>query len=212
MTYFKDKKILCISPHFDDMEISAGGTIHIASQNNCEIRHVILSLCGKSQPENYRKNPKLVEFEIKQANGILSTSIELEVYDFEVREFPNQRQEILEKLVDIQTHFSPDIVITTSPKDKHQDHKTVGEEVQRAFKNCTVLFAETPNSLLSEPSFFNKIPRDVLDIKLKALNAYKSQHWRFQGEPNLIESLARVRGNQSKVLYAEAFETWRFVE
>src|ERR1700758_4174297 len=68
----------------------------------------------------------------------------LTVHDFDVRTFPERRQEILEALVALWEEWKPDVVFQPSLHDVHQDHRTVAEEGLRAFKRTTILGYEIP--------------------------------------------------------------------
>ena len=68
----------------------------------------------------------------------------LTVHDFDVRTFPERRQDILELLVALWEEWQPDVVFQPSLHDVHQDHRTVAEEGLRAFKRTTILGYEIP--------------------------------------------------------------------
>ena len=68
----------------------------------------------------------------------------LTVHDFDVRTFPDHRQEILELLIEIWNDWQPDCVFQPSLHDVHQDHQTIATEGLRAFKRTTILGYEIP--------------------------------------------------------------------
>ena len=68
----------------------------------------------------------------------------LTVHDFDVRTFPEHRQEILELLIEIWNDWQPDCVFMPSVHDVHQDHQTIASEGLRAFKRTTILGYEIP--------------------------------------------------------------------
>lgn len=99
-----------------------------------------------------------------------------------------------------------------SPNDIHQDHQAISEEGLRAFKTSTVLGYEMPWNNIS----FNTFAFQVLDEahiikKCEALYEYKSQLHRNYTNKEFIYSLARVRGAQIDVPFAEAFEVIRSI-
>ena len=69
---------------------------------------------------------------------------QLRVHDFDVRTFPERRQDILELLVGLWEELKPDAVFQPSHHDVHQDHQTIAQEGLRAFKRTTVLGYEIP--------------------------------------------------------------------
>jgi hypothetical protein len=58
---------------------------------------------------------------------------------------------------------------------------------------------------------FSVLTEDNLNKKLEALSYYKSQKERFFFEGNFIKSLAKTRGVQIGVNFAEAFEVIRWI-
>ena len=73
-----------------------------------------------------------------------SPEAQLRVHDFDVRTFPERRQDILELLVALWEELKPDAVFQPSHHDVHQDHQTIAQEGLRAFKRTTVLGYEIP--------------------------------------------------------------------
>jgi len=61
------------------------------------------------------------------------TEDHLTVHDFDVRTFPDRRQDILELLVELWEEWRPDVVFQPSHHDVHQDHQTIAQEGLRAF-------------------------------------------------------------------------------
>src|SRR3989441_12036939 len=70
----------------------------------------------------------------------------LTVHDFDVRTFPERRQDILELLIGLWDEWSPDAVFQPSLHDIHQDHQVIAAEGLRAFKRTTMLGYEIPGN------------------------------------------------------------------
>ena len=82
---------------------------------------------------------------MREATGELGIpESHLAVHDFDVRTFPERRQDILEQLVELWEELRPDAVFQPSHHDVHQDHQTIAQEGLRAFKRTTVLGYEIP--------------------------------------------------------------------
>ena len=107
-------------------------------------------------------------------------------YDFPVREFSYQRQEILEKLLIMKKQFDPDMVFCPNSLDFHQDHKTIYDETIRAFKDCTILGYNTPWNQFNETNhLLVKLTKQDLEFKKKLLGTYASQsHRKYMDEEN----------------------------
>ena len=208
MSFFKGKKILFIGPHVDDIEFGCGGIIS-KIKDISEIFYISFSFAEKSLLSGYRK--KDVEEEMRQACKVFGVKNIINK-DYEVREFPRNRQEILEDLIETRKSVDPDIVFIPSSFDTHQDHVTIHDEGFRAFKSKTIFGYEAPlNNRVFSPQFYCKLSESDLEAKISALNCYRSQ---IEKKPALIEltrSLSVVRGAQVGCTYAEAFETIRIV-
>jgi len=203
------ERVVILSPHTDDGELGCGGTIAKLVERDVEVHYVALSSCEKSVPKGLPRD--ILKREVKRAMNVLGVD-NLIVYDFEVRNFPNLRQEILESLIEIRDRISPDVIFTPSSYDTHQDHRVVREESLRAFKRCTILGYEQPwNNITFDTTAFVSISDRHLEAKIRALKCYRSQHDRPYFDPEFIKSLARTRGVQMGSKYAEAFEVIRWI-
>ena len=140
--------------------------------------------------------------------GVQQTS----VLDYEVREMPARRQDVLDQLVQLYRNWQPELVLTPAVSDVHQDHQVVTNEALRAFKFCAVMGYELPwNNTRFQPNYFERIDEQLLQRKVNALKAYQSQQHRTYMQPEFIRSLAVVRGVQANVPMAEAFEVYKLI-
>jgi len=206
------KKMLIISPHTDDGELGCGGSIAKFIEEGNDIYYVAFSTAEESLPEYLPKNT--LEVEVKQATKILGIpSNNLIIYKYKVRKLNYVRQEILEELVRIRKEINPDIVFIPSLNDLHQDHQTVAMEALRAFKNsASILGYELPwNHIKFSSVFFISLEEKHVEKKVEALQAYKSQTHRNYMQPEFIRSLAKIRGLQIGVDFAEAMEVYRWI-
>ena len=207
----RNKKILILAPHTDDGELGCGATIAKAIEAKAEVYYAAFSTAEPSVPKGFPKNR--LEVEVRKATKKLGISEDkLIVYNYEVRKLNYVRQEILERLVELQKKINPDIVFIPSSKDTHQDHLTVSQEGIRAFKHSSILGYELIwNNLSFNTDCFIEISKRQLNKKMKALEEYKTQVGKNYMDPKFIESLAIVRGVQIGVKYAESFEVIRWI-
>jgi len=205
------KKIVVISPHTDDGELGCGGSIAKFVEEGKEVFYIALSKCEKSIPTGLPKD--ILKKEVEKATAELGIKREnLLLFDFEVRDFPNQRQAILDTLLEIKKKIKPDLVFTPSSYDIHQDHKVTREETLRAFKQSTILGYEQPwNNISFNTDAFIPLQENHVQKKIKALQCYESQKNRKYLNENFIRSLATTRGVQINVDYAEALEVVRWI-
>ena len=132
--------------------------------------------------------------------------------NYTVRDFPSHRQQILEDMVRLKKELNPDLVLLPSTDDTHQDHQTVSHEGFRAFKSLSIIGYEMPyNNLNFSTHLFVALGENNIGKKIESLDCYKSQSNRTYAKADFVTSLARVRGTQIGIQYAEAFEVIRWV-
>lgn len=204
-------RVLILAPHTDDGELGCGGTIARFVEDGKEVYYAAFSVAEKSVPEGFPRN--ILETEVRKAMKILGVSeSNLLIYKYEVRTFSYHRQEILEDIISLRNALQPDLVFVPSPNDLHQDHKVIAEEGIRAFKKSTILGYEMPwNNISFNTMSFIPLEGRHIKKKIDALQCYETQRYRSYLSEDFIRSLARTRGTQIEVEYAEAFEVIRWV-
>lgn len=205
----KFKNVLVLAPHTDDGELGAGGTISKLSEAGAKITYVAFSTCAESVPDGHPKN--VLEIEVRNATRKLGINEKnLIILDYQVRNFSNERQNILDDLIGIKSKDEFDLVLTPSLQDIHQDHSTISIESLRAFKNTSILGYELPwNNLSFDLRCFVELEEKHLDQKLNALDEYKSQAGRSYLSRDITISLAKSCGVKCGCNFAESFEVIR---
>jgi len=202
-------KALFLGAHTDD-EFGCSGTLARLVDGGTEVHYVAFSPCEESVPAGFPRD--VLHHESKAAAARLGIADEhWRLYDFRVRHFPTRRQDILEELVRLRREIDPDLVLLPASSDIHQDHQVVAEEGLRAFKFSTVLGYELPmNTITFQHACFVALSEEHLQRKIESLACYESQRFRTYTDESFIRGLARVRGVQAGVDYAEAFEVIRW--
>jgi LmbE family N-acetylglucosaminyl deacetylase len=201
------KRILVLAPHTDDGELGCGATIAKYIAAGKHVSYVAFSVCSQSLPKELPADTLL--HECKAATKILGINNTI-FLDFEVRHFPSQRQNILEKLVQLNKDLQPQTVFLPAKNDVHQDHQVIYAESLRAFKSCNLIGYELPwNNTAFAPTYFEKVEDVHVQAKQEALKVYRSQAHRNYMRPEFTAALATVRGIQCNALLAEAFEVYR---
>lgn len=205
------KNILVLAPHTDDGEFGCGATIVRYVQEGARVIYAAFSAAEQSVLPHLPRD--ILRTEVRQATSALGIANEdCLIFDFQVRCFPEQRQKILDKMIELQRKYQPDMVFLPSVNDTHQDHHTIAQEGFRAFKRTTMLGYEVPwNNLDFRTSCFVDITEEQLKSKINALDKYESQKHRNYANEEFIRSLALTRGVQIGKRYAEAFEVVRWV-
>ena len=204
-------RILVLAPHTDDGEFGCGGTIARFVGEGHDVHYVAFSAAEKSVKSEFPSD--ILRKEVVEATGALGIPRQnLQVLDFEVRDFPAQRQAILDVMVALQAELDPEIVFLPSTSDTHQDHQVVSAEGFRAFKRTTILGYELPwNNLAFVTNTFVLLEESHVARKMEALRQYGSQLHRPYAGSDYMRHLATVRGVQIGAKYAEAFEGIRNV-
>lgn len=204
-------RILVLSPHTDDAELGCGGTLAKYAEAGHEIHHIAFSSLPRDKNEN-KEARKIYVTECQGAGTILGIA-EVTVLNLNMREFPQYRQFLLDRLIQERDNYVPTIVLIPSSHDLHQDHHAVYLESLRAFKHSTILGYELPWNNLSFPTTcFSPLTNKQMEKKLKAVFMYQSQvsQYKYFSE-EFITGLARTRGVQIGAKYAESFEVVRWV-
>ncbi len=205
-------KVLILSPHTDDGELGAGGTIARFIEEKKEVYYVAFSSCEMSVPNGLPGDILRGEcLSSVKTLGVLPDKVTL--LDYEVRTFPAYRQEILQSMIELKKRIKPDLVLLPSSSDIHQDHNAIYQEALRAFKKEASIWGyEHPwNNLTFTTDIFIRLKQEHLERKIKALKEYKSQNDRSYFDERYLWSLAYTRGVQVDLPYAEAFELVRLL-
>lgn len=211
MIFENINKVLVLAPHPDDAEFGLGGTIAKLIEKGKEVYVIVFSLCEKSTPSDFEIGA--IENEMYDSLSVLQIPREnLIVFNFSVRDFPANRQEILECIIEQRNRIKPDLVFIPSSSDIHQDHAVIHIEGKRAFKFYNLLGYEMPWNNFGFTSFvYNPLEDRHVDRKLEAIACYKSQNFRTYSSPEFITALATLRGGQILEKYAESFELIRLI-
>jgi LmbE family N-acetylglucosaminyl deacetylase len=202
---------LVLAPHTDDGEFGCGGTIAKLTGEGHRVLYAAFSAAEQSVLPQYP--PDILRHEVKDATKALGIYREdCLVLDFHVRNFPAQRQDILEEMVRLNKEYAPEMVFMPSLYDTHQDHAVIAGEGFRAFKKTTLFGYEVPwNNLVFKTSSFFALTERELQTKGNALKCYLSQQHRDYATEEFVRGLAVMRGTQVGQRYAEAFEVIRLL-
>lgn len=206
MMRFYAKKICFIGAHPDDIELGCGAFISNIL-GKADILCVTLS--------DNQKNPALTRLvdEHYHSMAVLGVSREqIKVEAFVTRRFPELRQEILEYLYQLNRDYKPDIVITHTRSDIHQDHQQTTEEVLRAFRGTTVLGYDALRSSYGFfPHFLAEVSAADVEKKIQALAEYKTYHEKYYFDADVLRATLIRHGALAELPFAEGFDILRIV-
>lgn len=207
-------RLLILSPHTDDAELGCGGSIIKAVEEGHDILWVVFSIAEDSLPEPLPGDTLKKEF-LGVAEHLGLKEKNYRIYNFRVRHLKENRQDILDDLVEIRRDFGPDVVMMPSLNDHHQDHQVISNEVVRAFKmHSSIIGYELPwNHITFDTNMFIRLDKSHIEKKFELLKCYQSQFLikRNYFSSEYVFGLAKVRGTQCNADYAEAFEVIRWI-
>jgi N-acetylglucosamine malate deacetylase 1 len=203
---FSGRRLLFLGAHPDDIEIGCGAFLaHVVGKT--EVLCVTLS--------DNQKNPELKNLVEEHYNSMSVLDVPREkviLSSFETRMFPHARQEILEYLIQLNRQFRPEIVLTHTRSDIHQDHNTLTEETLRAFRGITVLGFDVLRSTYGFfPNFLVAVNEEDVEKKARALAQYKTYSSRYYFDAQITRATMVRHGALAERPYAEGFDILRIV-
>lgn len=206
-------RILMIGAHYDDIEISAGGTIAKFIQEGHEVFVNIVTASDYTSYDGTVLRDKY-EAEKEGINGLKTLGIE--EYKIKCLNYPTKQVpfdytliENINQTIDI---IKPDLVISHSVySESHNDHINTAQAVLAAARRCNAIWCFEP----IYPSKLSSIPfrpqkyidiSNTMNIKIESLKQHTSQWKKYGYWEDLITSLGRLRGIELGVKYAESFE------
>ncbi len=206
MMRFHGKNVCFIGAHPDDIELGCGAFISNIN-GKADILCVTLS--------DNQKNPALVSVvdELYRSMKILGVSPDhIRLGTFVTRRFPELRQEILEYLYQLNHDYQPDIVITHTRSDIHQDHQQTTEEVLRAFRGTTVLGYDALRSSYGFfPHFLVEVTQEDVQRKIQSLAEYTTYNDKYYFDPSVLRATLIRHGALAERPFAEGFDILRIV-
>ncbi|SCW85203.1 N-acetylglucosaminyl deacetylase, LmbE family [Sphingobium faniae] len=205
------KAILAIGAHPDDVEFGCGAALLHYRKQGFATHALILSSgengLGASPTPLHNSRRR----EAHKGGEVMRLS-SLTILNFPDCGMTSRRDGIKSAIEEAIRKYNPDVVFTHNNFDRHSDHRMVFNATVEACRNVpTVLCYENPNTPPEfRPNFFVDVS-DCLDFKIRALQCHSSQTRKSYFKPELIRSIARVRGNQAKVRFAEGFIAIRAV-
>jgi LmbE family N-acetylglucosaminyl deacetylase len=198
--------ILALIAHPDDLEIAAAGTICqlVEDQHN-----VLIAVATDEACESTRKVRQAEAINAAQCMGLSASHILFLGQEDRFAANTLHWQQILQAWV--QSHdIQPDIVITHSKNDTHQDHRAIRKLAMSAFEDTAslFLFAAVVNSLRQcdfSPSIFVDTDRHWQN-KRRALACYPSQDVLGRIRINDIDRHERHHAAALGTTRVEAFE------
>lgn len=222
------KKILVFAAHPDDEILGCGAILLKYKKSGAKIFVVILGEGVTSRKNAKPEELKKLHKDAEKANKIIGVDMLF------LENLPDNRFDsvdmldvvrLTEKYID---KFKPDMIFTHNETDLNIDHQITHRAVltacrpQPGFKFPDIYTFEIPSSTewggysrhnIFIPNLYIDISGE-LDAKLRAFKCYKSELRRYPHPRSVkgLEILARNRGQQAGIKYAEAFKLIRSVK
>jgi LmbE family N-acetylglucosaminyl deacetylase len=202
------RRVLAVGAHPDDIEFGCGATLLRYREAGFACHGLVLTRGEHGLASGrFHTDHRVAEAQRGARQMKLDT---LDVLTFPDGLLASRRDAVKQAIELAVVQFGPEIVLTHNRLDVHSDHRMVHAATLEASRNVpTVLCYENPNSPPEfRPTFFVDVDGFV-DGKIRALRAHSSQRSRDYFNPELIRGLARMRGRQARLVFAEAFEPVR---
>ena len=229
---FKDKVVLAVVAHADDIDFGCAGSIASFVRQGAKVYYFILTDGSKGSEDLSITTKELIQTrETEQQNAAKILGVE-KVYfgKFTDGELANTAP-VRHKIVRLVRTLKPDIVITTDPtmiySEKygfinHPDHRAAGHAAldsvfpfarnartfpelwDEGLKSHSVLDILLISFSGEKANYFVDIS-DTFDLKIKALREHKSQIGDVNSLRKSIEERAARIGKENKVKFAESF-------
>jgi LmbE family N-acetylglucosaminyl deacetylase len=196
------RRVLAIGCHADDIEIGCGGTLLALTRArpDIEVTWVVLGADGERAAEARASAEAFLES---------AQAAEVVVHGFRDAYMPYYGESVKEAFEDLK-RVEPDLVLTHTRDDLHQDHRLACELTWNTFRDHLVLEYEIPkvDGDLGTPNLFvpigGELAREKADRLLAAFGSQRDKHW---FDADVFLGLMRIRGMEcrSESGYAEAF-------
>jgi LmbE family N-acetylglucosaminyl deacetylase len=197
------QRVLAIGAHSDDLEIGCGGTILALTREHPWLRvHWLVLSASSGRADEARTS----------AEAILAgaRNCEIEVLGFRDGYLPHTAAEVKDAFESLKSRVDPQLVLTHTHDDLHQDHRLACELTWNTFRDHLILEYEIPkwDGDMGRPNLYVPLAADVAQAKLHVLEeqfgSQRDKHWY---DVEVFGGLMRLRGMEcrSPSGFAEAF-------
>lgn len=196
------RRVLALGAHADDIEIGCGATLlALQRSHELEVTWIVLSAEGERETEA-RASADLFLAEASERTVVC--------HGFRDGFLPYVGGEVKEVFERLKRDLDPQLILTHSRADLHQDHRLVCELTWNTWREHLILEYEIPkyDGDLGSPNVFVPVGEDLARRKTELLgHVFASQRDRHWFGEELFLGLMRVRGMEARspTGYAEAF-------
>ena len=223
----KPENVLAVVAHPDDDILGFGGTAFRLAKRGHRVRAAIL--CGDVTARAHRPPDDDLVADMRRATALVGMDEPI------LGDFPNIRMNTVDHLDLVQfveaaiVETQATRIFTLHPADLNDDHRQVSQAAQAAARlaqrradvpalqslHFMEVLSSTDWSFRGSgvdgfaPDAFFEVGEEGVDIKLEALKCYRDvmRPYPHPRSPEAVRGLAALRGGQSGVEHAEAFQT-----
>ena len=203
------RRILAIGCHADDIEIGCGGALLTLARSspNLEVDWVVLAAPGERGAEARASAAAFLD-------GVAKARVE--VHDFRDGFLPYVGGAVKDVFEELKGRVDPQLVLTHTGYDLHQDHRLACELTWNTFRNHLILEYEIPkvDGDLGRPNVFVPLTAEIVERKLELVERhFPSQSGKHWFDRDTFLGLMRLRGLEAVApgRYAEAFTCRKLV-
>lgn len=228
------EKLLIISPHADDEVMGCFGLINRIKKGGGKVFVQVLSLGGFQKFEGIRITKEDWKKEVLKVSKFLNIDdYQIAHYEDEIIHIDIMPQQELIELLEFRSKIAiskikPTIVAIPTIFSTHQDHTQAYRVSIAALRPHSQKTSYLPHLVISyespeyyfwsaatefgkfSPNFYIHLTKNDIDKKIKAMNIYKTQTREDQRDGSSLDALARIRGHEIGLDYAEAYHIHRF--
>lgn len=218
-------RVLAVGAHPDDLDLLTGGTLAKYAQQG---HHVTIAVATNGEVGSMTLPKKEIAAVRK---GEAEASAAVIGAEFVWMDYPDEflfsREDTRLAFINLMRRARPDVVITHAPTDYHPDHRTTGQicwdirvmttvpNIKTEYPVCEkipeIFYMDTIGGISFQPQHYVDISSSF-ELKKKMLASHKSQGGWLEAQYGMtylefMECVARFRGIQCGVRYAECFQS-----
>lgn len=199
------RRVLAVGAHPDDLELACGGTLAKFVDSGHEVQGLVMS--------DGKRGGNALERSLDAQRGAAFMGLTgMTHHNFTDTELYRHGQDMVSAIEAAIARYNPDIILTHSNHDQHQDHQAVHQATLRAARqHHSILCYESPSATREfNPSVFVDID-DYVDAKVQAVRMHTDQLTKPYMTPERVRGIASFRGGQARRRVAEAYEPVRLL-